>query len=90
MFTICLFPVCFTVCFFISPDLDGNRAPEGINPPRPRRSRNPNLGTKTRRVCLDTKNVVMVGDRLPEISFVLNRKANEMGVDRRPSSRLHG
>jgi hypothetical protein len=21
--------VCFTVCFFISPDLDGNRAPEG-------------------------------------------------------------
>jgi hypothetical protein len=34
MLTICLFDtVCFTVCFFItgSPDLNGNRAPEGIN-----------------------------------------------------------
>ena len=27
--------VCFTICLFISPDLDGYRAPRGINPTRP-------------------------------------------------------
>jgi hypothetical protein len=34
--------VCFTICLFISPDLDGYMAPKGINPIRPTRSRNPN------------------------------------------------
>ena len=34
--------ICFTICLFISPDLDGYRAPKGINPTRPTRSRNPN------------------------------------------------
>ena len=35
--------ICFTICLFISPDLDGYRAPRGINPTRPTsdtRSRN--------------------------------------------------
>ena len=27
----------FTICLFISPDLDGYRAPRGINPTRPRK-----------------------------------------------------
>ena len=34
--------ICFTICLFISPDLDGYRAPKRINPTRPTRSRNPN------------------------------------------------
>ena len=29
--------ICFMICLFISPDLDGYRAPEGINPTRPKR-----------------------------------------------------
>ena len=44
-FTIRMMPqitICFTICLFISPDLDGYRAHRGINPTRPTRSRNPN------------------------------------------------
>ena len=44
-----MFHECFTICLFISPDLDGYRAPKGINPTRPTRSRNPN----TKNVCSD-------------------------------------
>ena len=29
--------ICFTICLFISPDLDGYRAPRGIYPTRPTR-----------------------------------------------------
>ena len=46
------FTICFTICLFMSPDLDGYRAPKGINPTRQTRSRNPNTKCLTGTICL--------------------------------------